>query len=227
MTMDSKDITILEEKKDGNLNGECWTRLCVSIVYKFLSSFEHCSHQYKHFPSLHHVYLHYFSNPTFSMNGLTYTLSSPYSCQASHLVFNWRRPIHQYLRDTFWTPSHLLLSISLFPDHYGRCRTRTTHVQRIPNPLPLALWQSQPTFLYMISLIFLSTSQIHQHKMGLKKYTRLLHRLVSTRTHSNSNMQINWNTVQLFYLCQKVYPARWFIDNEITGIDYIDKMTRH
>ena len=145
--------------------------------------------------------------PSRQMVSHTYTLSSPHSCQTSHLVFSWHWPIHQYLRDTFWTPSCLLLSILLFPNHYGHCRTRMACAQGIPSPLPLALWQSRPTFLYTIPLIFLSTSQFHQHKTGLEKYTQLLHQLVSTRTHGNSDMQINWNTVQLFYLCWKTNIA--------------------
>ena len=38
---------------------------------------------------------------------------------------------------------------------------------------------------------FLSTSQFCRHKTGLEEYTQLLHQLVSTRTHGNSDMQIN------------------------------------
>ena len=177
---------------------------CFSIVYKLLSSLEHYSHWYKHFPLFHHVYLHYFPYPTFSTSGFTYTLSSPHSCQTSHLVFSWCRLIYQYLRDTFWTSSHLLLSILLFPDHYGRhCRTWMTCAQEIPSSLPLTFWWSRPTLLYTIPLIFLSTSQFCRHQTGLEKYTQLLHRLVSTKTHGNSYMQTSWNTVQLFHLCWK------------------------
>ena len=161
------------------------------------------SHQYEHFPLFLHVHLHCFPYPTFSTNGFTYTLSSPHSCQTSHLVFSWRRLIHQYLQDTFWTSSHLLLSISLFPDHYGCCRTQTTHAQGIPSPLPLTFRRSQPTLFYTIPLIFLSTSQFHQHQTGPEKHTQLLHRLVSTGTYGNSYTQINRNTVQLFHLCRK------------------------
>ena len=105
-----------------------------------------------------------------------------------------------------------LLSISLFSDHYGRSRTQMTRAQGFSSSLPLALWWSQPTFLYTVPLIFLSTSQFCWHKTGLEEYTWLLHRLVPTRTHGNSNMQINWNTVQFFHLYQKTSIAgRQFI----------------